>query len=353
MSEFDLKAIAQDLFNNLRSKDCELGVGELLAAMEAIDGGFGNSLPELEITLRLLWIHSQVEYGQFQLSWENITSRLITESEPKSSQPDRLSQLEQAEDDHRQESFSPPIKQEPETPPQLEALPVRAPRAPFAPVESENISFQTSFPLTRRCMAYAWRSLRFTVADGKQDVLDVAATVDRTAKQGFFLSPVYKRRLVNRAHLLLLIDRKGSMMPFHRFIKDLVDTAQSESKIQKVDVYYFHNVPATSVYRDPYLTEPIAISDVMAGCDSDTKILIVSDAGAARGFRQMERIQSTIKFLFLIKQSTNLIAWLNPMPQERWVGSSAKIVANLLPMLPMDRDGLSLAIDVLQGKFLT
>jgi uncharacterized protein with von Willebrand factor type A (vWA) domain len=352
MSKFEPKAIAQNLFNNLRIKGFDLGVGELLAALQAIDGGFGNDLTELESTLRLLWSHTAVEYGQFQLSWADVIARQAIEPKPKAF-PKEVTK----EPDDRQPSkpFTQTKPKEPDNQPpssQLEPLPVRAPRNEFTPIESENIAFQTSFPLTRRYMAYAWRSLRQPVADGKQDVLDVATTVSKVARQGFFLSPVYKRRIVNRAHLVLLIDRKGSMMPFHRFAKDLVDSAQTESKIQTVDVYYFHNIPATCIYRDPFLTEPIALNEAIAAWDSDTKILIVSDAGAARGLRLMERIQSTIEFLLTIKQATNLIAWLNPMPQERWVGSSAKIIANVLPMLPMDRDGLCRAIEVLQGKVL-
>jgi uncharacterized protein with von Willebrand factor type A (vWA) domain len=302
----------------------------------------------------LLWSHTAVEYGQFQLSWADVISRqTIDLNQPEPKLP-LLLPPDPIEPD-RPNTFIPPKPKEPDNPSpssQLEPLPVRAPRNEFTPIESDNIAFQTSFPLTRRYMAYAWRSLRQPVADGKQDVLDVATTVSKVANQGFFLSPVYKRRIVNRAHLVLLIDRKGSMMPFHRFAKDLVDSAQTESKIQTVDVYYFHNIPATSIYRDPFLTEPIALNEAIAAWDSDTKILIVSDAGAARGLRLMERIQSTIEFLLTIKQATNLIAWLNPMPQERWVGSSAKIIANVLPMLPMDRDGLCRAIEVLQGKVL-
>ena len=353
MSNFEPKAIAQNLFNNLRVKGFDLGVGELLAALQAIDGGFGNDLTELESTLRLLWSHTAVEYGQFQLSWADVISRQPIEPKPKTSFLPPSDPIEP--DLQLSKPFTQTKPKEPDNLPtssQLEPLPVRAPRNEFTPIESENIAFQTSFPLTRRYMAYAWRSLRNTAADGKQDVLDVATTVSKVANQGFFLAPVYKRRIVNRAHLVLLIDRKGSMSPFHRFAKDLIDSAQTESKIQTVDVYYFHNIPATSIYRDPFLTEPIALNEAIAAWDRDTKILIVSDAGAARGLRLMERIQSTIEFLLTIKQATNLIAWLNPMPQERWVGSSAKIIANVLPMLPMDRDGLCRAIEVLQGKVL-
>jgi hypothetical protein len=40
------------------------------------------------------------------------------------------------------------------------------------------------------------------------------------------------------------------------------------------------------------------------------------------------------------------------MPQERWIGSSAEIIANLVPMSEMDKTGLSNAIDIVRGQTL-
>jgi hypothetical protein len=151
---------------------------------------------------------------------------------------------------------------------------------------------------------------------------------------------------------LLLVDQNGSMTPFHRFSRDLVETARDESTLQpeQVNVFYFHNVPAASVYKDLYLTEPIALEKVLASCDNETSVLIVSDAGAARGYRKLDRIRATTSFLFKLRRHTTLIAWLNPMPEERWIGSSAEIIANLVPMYEMDNDGLSNAIDIVRGQ---
>jgi uncharacterized protein with von Willebrand factor type A (vWA) domain len=179
------------------------------------------------------------------------------------------------------------------------------------------------------------------------DVLDVAATVERTALQGFYLAPIYRRRQVNRSRLLLLIDQDGSMAPFHRFTRELAETAQQESKIERVDVYYFHNIIAENVHRNRYLTDPIPFRDVLAECDGDTSVAIVSDAGAARSDRRLPRIQSTTEFLYRIKQRTSLIAWLNPMPETRWVSTSAQIISHLVPMYPMTNEGMTLAVDIL------
>ncbi len=60
-------------------------------------------------------------------------------------------------------------------------------------------------------MSYGWRYLRRLAATGIADVLDMEATVEQAARQGFFLAPVYRRPSGNQARLLLLIDRGGSI----------------------------------------------------------------------------------------------------------------------------------------------
>jgi uncharacterized protein with von Willebrand factor type A (vWA) domain len=199
-------------------------------------------------------------------------------------------------------------------------------------------------------MVYTWRYLRRPVKDGPRDVLNIDVTVEQTARQGFFLNPAYERRESNHAHLVMMVDQGGSMIPFHRFTRHLVETACEESTIRQVDVMYFHNVPPPSVFRDPYLTEPLVLEQALEDCTPDSSVLLVSDAGAARGYRSMTRIRATTEFLVRLKQRTNLIAWLNPMPQARWRSTSAQFIRRLVPMFQMDRDGFSNAIDVLRGQ---
>jgi uncharacterized protein len=229
-------------------------------------------------------------------------------------------------------------------------LPIRSPS--FNPIERDEIrSLQSYYPLSRRSAIYGWRFLRRMVADGCRNVVDVPATIQAVCDRGYYLAPVYRRRERNAARLLLLIDQNGSMMPFHRFMRDLVETAQTESPLDRenVLVFYFHNVPGSHLYRDLYLTEPIPTIDVLGQCDRDTSVLIVSDGGAARGYRRQERIQQTTRLLLRLRQRTNLIAWLNPMPKKRWEGSSAEILAYLIPMFQMNRQGFCNAIDALRG----
>ena len=101
--------------------------------------------------------------------------------------------------------------------------------------------------------------------------------------------------------------------------------------------------------RDSHLTAPVELEKVLAQCDSDTSVLLVSDAGAARGYRRMERIRAITEFLVKLKQRTSLICWLNPMPKEPWESSSAEVIGYLVVMEQMNDTGMSNAIDVVRG----
>ena len=351
MSDFEPKLILTRVFNRLRRDGFNLGMGEYMAAVEAVEGGWGSTQDELLDALCLLWCNSLAEQSRLRILWDTVVAD--SKQKPPQEQPEEEIKTPPPTKSDYQEK--PPSRQEVKTQPvsttqttqEIAAQPVKP---PFIPAEiEEDREFENYWLLSRRQMVYAWRYLRRLVADGQQDVLDVNQTVEKAAKQGFFLQPVYRRREKNHAHLLLLIDQEGSMTPFHRFTRDLVDTVKYESDIERVDVVYFHNTPAESVYKDYYLTVPIPLNEVLAGCDNDSKVLVISDAGAARGYRRMGRVRAITEVLFDIKEYTNLIAWLNPMPKERWDSSSAQIISHLVPMFPMNKEGLAQAISVVQG----
>ncbi len=301
MSSFNPQDLITRAFIRLRQSGFQLGVGELVAAKEAVEGGFGETKQELGETLKILWCHSPSQQSQFDPIWKSL------QVDSTAKQPEKKFQKEPKPETHQESVEKPPEISLP-LPPQdavtevkpeseLSSLPIRA---PFKPAETEDTSaLQAYYPMNRRSMIYIWRYLRRPVGDGPLNVLDIDATIEQATRQGFYLAPVYRRQERNNAHLLLLLDQNGSMNPFHRFTRDLVETALYESSLQseKVDVFYFHNVPATSVYKDLFLTEPIALQTVLAVCDNQSSILIVSDAGAARGYRQGGRIMS-IRLLY-------------------------------------------------------
>jgi uncharacterized protein with von Willebrand factor type A (vWA) domain len=98
------------------------------------------------------------------------------------------------------------------------------------------------------------------------------------------------------------------------------------------------------------MTDGVNLDAALEDWAYDTSLLIISDAGAARGFRHTSRLRATSDFLFQLRLRTQFIAWLNPFPEDRWTGTSAEVISHLVPMFQMDEDGLSNAVDVIRGQ---
>jgi len=363
--------VVRAVFARLRQNGVALGVGEVLAALQAARGDWRGAGADsaadpatLKQLLTLLWCHSPAEARELDLVWSLVSPTLLpvlpnrgTELTDEDQVPPPLPR-----DLDRPLTLPPPTITGPSTrtgdDALLSALPVRAPFLPARDeatgpaAASDPTRLRAYGPVSRRFLAYGWRRLRRLVADGPADLLDVNETVRQTARLGVYRGPVFRRRARNAARLLLLLDQNGSMTPFHRLGRDLIESAQTDGALAGVNVFFFHDVPSQMLYADPHLTRPAEREAVLAGdCDADTSVLIVSDAGAARGETvQRERVRATAGALQRIRRSTVLLAWLNPLPDARWTGTTAEYVSRLVPQFALNEDGFSRAIDVVRGQ---
>lgn len=215
------------------------------------------------------------------------------------------------------------------------------------------------FPVTRRQMKQSWRHLRRPVREGRATELDIEETVSQIGRQGMLLDPVLVPPRVNRLELLLLIDQDGSMIPFHALSERLVRTATQEGRLGHSSVYYFRNCPTLNLYHDRNCRESEPLQTVLATLQNTrTVVLIVSDAGAARGVFNPDRLRITRQFIAQLKRQSRYVAWLNPVPRSRWSSTksgfhstTAGQIAELVPMFEVTRQGLDSAIDVLRGRY--
>ena len=212
--------------------------------------------------------------------------------------------------------------------------------------------FSTDYlPVTQRQMKQMWRHLRRLTKEGIATELDVEATVNQIGCYGIMLEPVLSPVRVNRTELLLLIDQDGSMVPFHSLSVRLGQTALRGGQLGAAGIYYFHNCPVGYLDHDPLHQQAESIENVFAHLRQDRVVaLIFSDAGAARGGLNSERIKLTKTFLKQLKQHVRYVAWLNPIPKKRWLGTTAGEIAELVPMFEATRVGLDSAINALRGR---
>ena len=213
-------------------------------------------------------------------------------------------------------------------------------------------------PFKQRELTLAWRYFNIKIEDNSfSQSIDINKTIDNYVQQGYLLKPTYKQKMKNKATLITLVDHRGSMVAFKNVALDIINAAQENNINNKV--YFFKNLPQKYlsgddkdlmyVYENQGSTYHKSLKRILAE-SPDASILIVSDAGTARGEYNINRIEATEEFLTKLYQETTKIAWLNPMPEDRWDLSSAYIIREMVDMFEANKDGLLKAINVLRGK---
>ena len=186
--------------------------------------------------------------------------------------------------------------------------------------------FLPQYPVNFRAAAQAWRRLRWPVREGPAIELDVDATIARRSRVGMVTPPVLRPRRRNRARLLLLVDRQGSMAPFHDYVEEVCQAISQAGRLRQVATFYFHDVPLEGtdpalleglglfdnldsilaeipplidgeLFADKDLAIPVSARLVLSEHARGAAVLIVSDAGAARGNYDLRRLLDTIAFL--------------------------------------------------------
>jgi len=237
------------------------------------------------------------------------------------------------------------------------------------------------YPLTSREVAQAWRHLRRPVRWGPAVELDIDATIGERVRRGVATPPVLVPRRRNAVRLLMLIDRQGSMTPFHGYVDYVVAAIRDAGRIDHVQTAYFHDGPGSSqdraaleemadpfrpdlddvlgkigplrggrVYDDPDLTKPRALDGILSGVTLATAVLVISDAGAARRQFDITRLLDSVALIKALRAGSAGVAWLNPVPRDWWSRTTAGQMARYVPMFALNRPGLYQAVDVLRGR---
>ena len=372
-----------ELFNHLRQAGLPLGVDEYQLLIHALQGGFGvQDRVTLARLCKTIWIKSLEEERLFDYHFDRIVSQPIAIDRT----PDTITQqINRPSTNIVKEPLykrlwyktkhifraRSSVKKTPDTvladlktfepPPQPllkmedEVQVAKAVLQPGRDVEASTYNFfslaDEYFPITRRQMKQCWRYLRYPVREGPSTELDIDATISGIGRDGMLLAPVLVPRRKNRAELLLLIDQGGSMIPFHALSRRLVGTAIRGGRLGQTNTYYFHNCPGEYLYRDSVHRDAKKMKDVLSGLHyRHTGVLIFSDAGAARGGYSPERIRLTEEFLHSLRSHVRYIAWLNPIPHERWEDTTAGLLMQSVPMFDISRRGLDDAISMLRGR---
>lgn len=352
-----------EFFSDVRRAGLSLGIGAYLDVRRALRGGFELEGPQSLLELcQLLWASNLDERALIAHRFEQLlirippegpvpersgTSRWPHEEPPKTEGPASGRNLEVPTEPKETESgATAPRVVEGET--SLEFVEPAIEQAVTA--RSRGQAWGDYYPLSRRQMKQSWRHLRRSVREGPSTELDFDQTIASLARTGVMLGPVMRPRRVNRAALLLLLDRGGSMVPFHRLCDALRHSASS-CGLSGLEVGYFHDSPGEEIYSNPERVDSEHRDRVFSRfAGRNAGVAIVSDGGAARRDFDVSRAAATTAFLSRARAVFPWVVWLNPVPSERWANTTAQRIADDVPMFELTRVGLDRAVDVLRGR---
>jgi uncharacterized protein len=213
--------------------------------------------------------------------------------------------------------------------------------------------------LGTRNIKIAMRRLRKFARTGSAEELDIGATIDGTAKQGWLDIHMRPERR-NAIKVLLFLDVGGSMDPFIKLCEELFSAATSEFK--NLEFFYFHNCLYEGVWKDNRrrFSERTPTWDVMHKFPHDYKLIFVGDAamspyeishpgGSVEHFNE----ESGAVWMHRMANTYPATVWLNPTPEAHWSYSqSTKIMKELVKdrMYPLTLEGLDAAMRELVRK---
>lgn len=389
------------LFDRLRTElSIPLGIGEYQLLLEALENGlsFENAGSLLSLC-ETIWIKSQEDQEILtamlkQLIEEEIQIiETIAKNEERAAQRKREDLKRKEKEKHKKEEKKPPKKNEAknneEAPPKEEVpkktntqrvkeeqevgivldLPIDEHQEKISPQNQDAFVLSDDYlPISSREMKQLWRMLRSRTKSGTSAEIDIPETVQAISKEGIIIDPIYQSDRINSTKLIIMVDHHKGMIAFHTLTQNLVQSAIVGGGHKDASIFYFNQYPGPHLFTNATHTKHQALSHVLAQISSpNTVALIVSDAGAASGEYDSERIGKTLQSLKELKNHVSRVVWLNPMPRHRWSGTSAYMISKSVDMFefiqeqPMEQSennreqidhkkGMKQVISLLQGK---
>ncbi|WP_332677194.1 vWA domain-containing protein [Brevundimonas sp.] len=210
--------------------------------------------------------------------------------------------------------------------------------------------------LGTRNIKVALRRLRRFARQGAPDELDMDATIDGTARQGWLDIHMRPERR-NTIKVLLFLDIGGSMDAHVKMCEELFSAAKTEFK--HLEFFYFHNCLYEGVWKDNRRrhTEKIPTWEVLNKYPADWRAIFVGDATMSPyevtmpgGSVEHWNEEAGAVWMKRATQQWDKVAWLNPSPERYWsYSASVGMVRELVDerMYPLTLEGLEKAMRAL------
>ncbi|MGK7941762.1 MAG: formylglycine-generating enzyme family protein, partial [Crocosphaera sp.] len=298
--------------------------------------------PQLKRLCQALWVKSLEQKQKFNEAWEQmlqlqqeidleINRYKIVNNKNKNQTPINPNQ---SKSDGERTPISEPTNQPPfppSSPPQLNTKDSQIgtaieTRKKWTSLPKNNPDY---YPIGIEKLQESWEQLHPLPLESPRREWDIKSTVIEAAKQGFFQRVIYKKKQLYRREIVIIIDRSDSMIPFAGFARILLKSWQDATS------YYFDNVITEDVLTSKKGWDSQSLNRTLLNYTSEsTSCLIFSDAGAARKRYVEERFSETENMIRRLTRRFSRVAWLNPLPYQRWFCTTALDIADLSEDIP-------------------
>jgi uncharacterized protein with von Willebrand factor type A (vWA) domain len=206
-------------------------------------------------------------------------------------------------------------------------------------------------------LSQALASLKKLVPAGPRDQLDLDATIQQSAKNGGEIDLVFRRDLLDRIEVVLLIDNGGaSMLPYVHLTRLLFGKVRD--RIKRLTTLFFHNTIYGAVYKDARRLVKLPTEELLKR-NPETRLLVLGDASMApdellypRGaiyYYDADDEEPSVAWLRRLRDRFRHSVWLNPIPKESWGSAYGRFtiqkIGELFPMEDLTLGGIKRAVE--------
>ena len=174
---------------------------------------------------------------------------------------------------------------------------------------------------------------------------NIEATIQKMIDNGGkLIEYVHSENKIKRPRkICIMVDQSRSMRPFRVYTNRLVDVAKQVNGVTDNDIVYFDNTPDKWIYIDKFLRKEHYLKQFLHD-NSGAKIIIISDAGYARGDDNEYRLKMTRLFYDQLKAFYIKAIWINPLPRSRWFSIGYVQIDEIVSMFDMSESNLEKAV---------
>ncbi|MFC2065555.1 VWA domain-containing protein [Chloroflexota bacterium] len=385
-----------DFFYILRKHKLPVSVTEWMTLMEALAGGYINSLDDFYSLARAILVKSESYFDHYDVAFQEYFTGIETPAEileqvldwlknPLERLPlseEERAKFDQMKFDELLKELEKRLKEQNE---QHDGGGYWVGRGGYSPfghsgyhpagiriggqgggrgamqiaAERHFQNYRSDLTLDTRQIRVALRGLRQLTRIGEEDQLNLEETIQATADNAGELEFIWERSRRNAVKVLLLMDVGGSMEPYAQLCSQLFSAAHSSNHFKDLQYYYFHNCIYDNLYKDIERYETVSTDHLLSILEQDYKVLLVGDARMAPyelaerwgaiDYYERNEIPGIVRLQRIYEHFTHAV-WLNPEEPRYWIHPTIRAVGKIFPMFPLTLDGLGEAVKKLIVK---